>query len=115
MDVLEFFRERRRMCTFFGDSCHDCPANTEGYCIAFDEDEEAVPIVEKWSIEHPRKTRQSEFLKIYPHVLTNKTDGFIEICPADLIPDYRDDTGHCNRRNIYCIDCRREFWLQEIE
>lgn len=28
MDALEFFRERRRMCTFFGDSCHDCPANT---------------------------------------------------------------------------------------
>lgn len=55
MDVVEFFRERRRMCTFFGNGCHDCPANTESYCIAFDGDEEAVPIVEKWSAEHPAK------------------------------------------------------------
>ena len=34
MDILEVFRERRRMCAFFDDGCHDCPANTESYCIA---------------------------------------------------------------------------------
>lgn len=32
-------------------------------------EEEAVAIVEKWSAEHPKKTRQSEFLKIFPTVI----------------------------------------------
>lgn len=27
MDALEFIREKRRMCKFYGDSCHGCPAS----------------------------------------------------------------------------------------
>lgn len=114
MDAVKFIKERNRMCKSFGD-CSNCPAGKNTCCNTYEWQEELVAVVEKWSTEHPRKTRQSEFLKICPHVLINKIDGFIEICPADLIPDYRDDTGRCNRRNIYCIDCRREFWLQEVK
>lgn len=111
MDILEFFRERRRMCAFFDDGCRDCPANAESCCIAFDGDEEAVPIVEKWSAEHPRKTRQSIFLEQYPYAKC--FNGIVIICPEMLdtsfsCPIEADD-------NINCNDCCRKFWSEEIE
>lgn len=115
MDALEFVRERNRMCKSFGGKCNNCPADRNTCCNTFEWQEELVAVVEKWSAEHPCKTRQSEFLKMYPHAFINKLYGFIEICPADLIPNYRDDTGHCNRKGIDCISCRREFWAQEVE
>lgn len=114
MDILEFFRERRRMCAFFGDGCHDCPANTESYCIAFDGDEEAVPIVEKWSAEHPRKTRQSIFLEQYPEIELDKS-GRIKLCPATISKSYRSNDGGCKNLSDNCSDCCHKFWGQEIE
>ena len=47
MDALEFFRERKRMCGSFGNVCYNCPATNGISCIAFDREEEAIPIVEK--------------------------------------------------------------------
>ena len=115
MDALEFVRERNRMCKSFGGKCNGCPADSNVCCNTLEWQEDLVAIVEKWSAEHPRKTRQSEFLNMYPYAFINKLYGFIEICPADLIPNYRDDTGHCNKKGIDCISCRREFWTQEVE
>ena len=63
MDALEFVRETNRMCKSFSISCGSCPAKKHGNCTATIWDEEIVPIVEKWSKEHPRnKTRQDVFL-----------------------------------------------------
>ena len=53
MDALEFVRERNRMCKSSGRGCNDCPANDIDDCIAAHSDEGIVPIVEKWSKEHP--------------------------------------------------------------
>ena len=114
MDILEFFRERRRMCAFFNDGCHDCPANTEDYCIAFDKDEEAVPIVEKWSAEHPRKTRQSIFLEQYPETNLDSS-GRIMLCPGVISKAYRNSYGWCKNPDDNCSDCCHKFWMQEIE
>lgn len=123
MDAVKFINERNRMCKSFGDRCEGCPAfgtDEDALCCAVEKESSLdataqITIVEEWSAAHPLKTRQSEFLKMYPYTFINELYGFIEKCPADLIPNYRDDTGHCNRRNINCIDCRREFWLKEIE
>lgn len=122
MDAVKFIDERDRMCKSFGERCKGCPgfdAYEEALCLVDREstlDATAqVAIVEEWSTAHPRKTRQSEFLKIYPEAQINKKYGFIEICPADLITIFRDDTGHCSREDIDCTNCRREFWLQEVE
>ena len=123
MDAVEFVKERQRMCKSFGNRCTGCPAFdacTDGTCCAVDLESTLdattqVAIVEKWSAAHPRKTRQSEFLKMYPETKISENCGFIEICPADLITNYRDDIGGCSRKDINCINCRREFWLKEIE
>ena len=78
MDAIEFVRERNRMCRSFSD-CSNCPADRNTCCDTFEWQEELVAIVEKWSTEHPRKTRQSEFLKHFPYA--ECFNGIVIICP----------------------------------
>ena len=108
MDALEFIRERNRMCKSFGIECENCPANKDSCCIEFNLDEEIIPIVEKWSKENPRKTRQSLLLEQYPYARSD--DGVIMICPKMLDTSFScplDD-------NIDCAACKRGFWMQEV-
>lgn len=110
MDALEFIRERNRMCKSFGDGCMSCPFYKEdNHCMAILWEEEMVPIVEKWSEEHPRKTRQSKFLEQYPNARIDSWN-VLRVCPADI---YGDDV--CLNDVAYCSDCCRDFWSQEIE
>ena len=117
MDALEFLRERRRMCNSHM-HCEGCPLE-EGKCVvssvALDEDyKRIITAVEQWSKEHPRKTRQSVFLKQYPEA---DIDGYgvMTICPAKLFKAYRSGNSRCKNPGKLCIDCRREFWMQEVE
>ena len=58
----------------------------------------------------PKKTRQSEFLKMYPNA--RMLNGVIDICPKHV-------DGNCDRCRIYakrpCIECHKDYWLQEVE
>lgn len=111
MDALEFIRERNRMCKSFGDGngCMSCPFYKEGNrCMAILWKEEIIPIVEKWSKENPCKTRQSIFLEQWPEAWRDG-GGILSICPQ-----YLDKNLKC-RRDYGCNDCRREFWMQEVE
>lgn len=112
MDALEFIREKNRMCKSFGDGegCMSCPVYKEGNrCTAILWKEEIIPIVEKWSKENPRKTRQSLLLEQYPSA--QSVNGVIMICPKML-----DTSFSCPiNDNIDCSACRHEFWMQEIE
>lgn len=65
MDVAEFFSEFRRMCKSFND-CTKCQYHGNKCDNANEIFEKTVAVVEKWSQEHPRKTRQSEFLNMCP-------------------------------------------------
>lgn len=119
MDAVKFIKERNRMCKSFDESCKGCPA--------FDADENTlcctvgqgsplnamtqIAIVEEWSAAHPRKTRQSEFLKIFPHPALD-SDGVIAIQPCEVIVDACKDSNDYKRTN--CWACRREFWMEEI-
>lgn len=108
MDAVEFVKERNRMCKSFGRDCCDCPADKDVCCDAFEWQEELVAIVEKWSAEHPCKTRQSEFLKQYPNA--KLIDGILAFCPKMI-----DTSLSCpNYNDIDCLYCRREFWMEEI-
>ena len=78
----------------------------------------AVKFVERWAAEHPIKTRQSEFLKLFPEARIDKTTGVLTICPAELTKECRDDRGACGAYSVetcVCEPCRREFWLAEVE
>ena len=112
MDAVEFLKERTRMCNFYMSTCINCPGNKVEYCAtlcaaAID----LVPIVEQWSKEHPVKTRQSEFLKMFPNASVGY-NGTLVICPSQA------DTkavAECVRSERNCDKCKHDFWLKEIE
>ena len=70
----------------------------------------AVKFVERWDAEHPIKTRQSEILKMFPGSDIDEMDGGLTLNPCIFYPKMREE---CAGRR--CSDCRREFWLAEVE
>lgn len=119
MDAVEFLKQFNRMCKAYNDDgCKECPAYKYRCGEEFDEQEEdGVSIVEQWAKEHPVKTRQSEFLKMFPNARI-ESDGMPSICP--IVVDKRchnkdDDALFCLVRDEEeCRKCRRDFWLAEI-
>ena len=116
MDAIEFIRERNRMCaTYTPKRCEGCPADNYGgcgvTCIMIDkiDTERLVPIVEKWSSEHPHKTRQSVFLEQWPKARVG-VDEVLVVPPCYIEPSLR---SMCSDK--VCADCRREFCMQEVE
>lgn len=74
-----------------------------------------VEAAEQWAAEHPVKTRQSVFLEQYPETRLMQ-DGIIKICPSAVSAAYREKDGSCAiLRSGSCTECRREFWLAEVE
>ena len=106
MDAVEFIRQVRRMGKQKG----------EAICFKLEEiDTEIVEQVEQWAKEHPVKTRQSEFLKMWPDAEIGD-DGYPSVAPCQLYKDMeeKDENGVCCK-NCGCGICRRDFWLKEIE
>ena len=113
MDAVEFIKERQRMCLLHKDGCFGCPLESKK-CGGFRNvnAEEIVREVEGWSATHPHKTRQSVFLEQWPDA-DRDNKGVIALCPK-----YVNRGVTCQRDNTLfkmCDDCRREFWMQEVE
>lgn len=119
MDAVEFIREEIRMCASYQD-CTGCPLYDTGYCSVSpkkrtqEEASEIAQRVEKWAAAHPRKTRQSEFLENYPTAQIDE-NGYLEVCPCALCDTYRDKYGGCANYGVGCSECRKDFWLKEVE
>ena len=118
MDALEFLMERNRLCGSYK-GCAGCPFGATE-CVVRDmtpEDncKQIVTAVEQWSKKHPRKTRQSVFLKQWPDAIISY-DGLPEVAPCQLCVGliHGKSTGDCEKRGL-CAKCRREFWMQEVE
>lgn len=117
MDALEFLKERKRVCYLY-DECDKCPFDSKCLGIINKSDEELkkiVDITEQWSKEHPRKTRQSVFLEQWPDAIISQ-DGLPEVAPCQLCVGLirGKSTKDCEKRGL-CAECRREFWMQEVE
>ena len=113
MDVIEFFSEFRRMCKSSSD-CAKCEYHGNKCDNANEIFEKTVAMVEQWSREHPHKTRRSAFLEQYPEAQIDDND-VLSVCPAVISPSHRRDGGGCLNISKKCADCRREFWMQEVE
>lgn len=120
MDAVEFLKERKRLCEVYFEKteCKECPLENMGcwtadFCTD-DSCEKVIAIVERWSKEHPHKTRQSVFLEQYPEVDIDER-GVMRLCPKYISAAHRGNNGGCKNPEKLCIDCRREFWLQEVE
>lgn len=120
MDALKFIEERNRMCDYYtkedgAEGCADCPECDSACNVVRFVTPEYIADVEKWSQEHPRKTRQSEFLKMFPTARLDY-DGVLVVCPADIDVSKRDaDDGECVDSLGGCENCCREFWMQEVD
>ena len=106
MDAVKFIEEHRRMYKFTG---KHLPTLAEGIPA-----EDVVKEVEEWSAAHPRKTRKSVFLEQYPEALVF-SEGTLCACPVLFSSEYRNAYGGCASPYESCTDCRREFWMQEVE
>lgn len=106
MDAVKFIEEHRRMYKVTG---KHLPTLAEGIPA-----EDVVKEVEEWSAAHPRKTRQRVFLEQYPEALV--FDGeTLGMCPVVFSSEYRNAYGGCASPYGSCAECRREFWMQEVE
>ena len=113
MDAVKFIKESKRLCKA-QESCDKCAVKIGGCCIThiFAEEnsaEKTVAIVEQWAKDHPVKTRQSEFLKMFPKAEIK--DNVLWMCPKYIRYDYRPKE---NCYEISCGDCKRKFWLAEV-
>lgn len=60
------------------------------------------------------RERQSVFLEQYPEAYVHE-DGYLEMRPLEVSAAHRDADGCCSTFGRLCSDCRREFWMQEVE
>lgn len=112
MDAVEYVKALRRLCRS-KIKCSECQLlNKEESCCITDIGEyaeKAVQIVEQWSKDHPIKTRQSEFLRMFPNAMINESDEILCITPCNIEGE---SIGCPNGKS--CGDCRREYWLTEV-
>lgn len=113
MDAVEFLKTLRRMC-----NCECCNCEFRKRLSVFEtctawrktHPDEAVAIVEQWDAEHPVKTRQSEFLKLFPGADVGETDGCLTLNPCTIYGKMRKECA-----GKLCHECRKAFWLAEVE
>ena len=125
MEALEYEKARIRMCQTIilkEGRCSACPLydGLKLRCmiaasVVTKPDEDAikknVDKVIKWAKDHPVKTRQSEFLKIFPNTQMNVEGDVIWMCPKYIDENHKPKE---NCHNIRCSDCKRGYWLEEV-
>lgn len=115
MDAVEFFKTVKRLCKNQG--CDGGPVCKNNTCMvmlmariygASDESiEETISKVEQWAKDHPVKTRQNKFLKMFPDA--DLCRDVIDISPCSIEKEMR---KCCGDRN--CGECKRTYWLAEV-
>lgn len=122
MDAVEFFKTANRLCE---KGCAKCPIRKKDICMvrrmarlgdtSVEDIKEMVSKVEQWAKDHPVKTRQSEFLKMFPNAKfpNAKTDGGVIIfCPRGFLPKGEAE-AYCEKHDE-CIECCKDYWLTEV-
>lgn len=131
MDAVEFLKEAKRYCRWCKNTTQDGKKRLCEVCY-FEKLNDLfnlppmaycnfVETIEQWAKEHPVKTRQSEFLKIFPNA-KKSPNGVIDICPKQFDPE-KYIAKEFEDRCIYsftmtehpCDKCCHDFWLKEIE
>ena len=125
MDAVKFLKEALNFCKKQPscDACEllnekmmfTCALNISEDSMSAKDPEKLVGIIERWSAEHPVKTRQSEFLKMFPNA--KMLNGVISVNPCEV------DTENCGvdsesewcQKCDSCESCHKDYWLAEVE
>ncbi len=112
--TVNFAREYSRMCKRM--ECNECPANpanndTDYDCerLLYSYPEVAIEIVQKWSDEHPQKTRLDDLLEKHSGVVV-ESNGCPTFYPVAL--------GYCNNCDL-CKwadgDTHKHCWHEPVD
>ena len=106
---------------FADDECAGCPLHDFRCELENANSEELAKINEiilNWCKEHPIKTRQDEFLKMFPNAekLSNNVVN-VNPCQVDKKIFVGLTTIDCITSKGYncCAQCKNEYWLAEVE
>ena len=116
MDAVEFLKTVNRLCKNQS-GCEKCLICENGTCMAGFGDvsvksiDETVSKVEQWAKDHPVKTRQSEFLKMFPNARIDDS-GVLIFCPKEFSQVGARST-YCEKHEN-CKECRKDYWLAEV-
>lgn len=107
MDAVKFIKAIKQM---LGAGAAD--STVQKYISAYKKNdcEGMVKAAEQWVADHPVKTRQSVFLKLFPGADVGETDGCLTLDPCNV---YKKMRKECEGRK--CSECRKEFWFTEVE
>ena len=111
MDAVEFVKAVTRM---LKSGTIDCAIQKYISAQKKNDYEGMVEAAEQWAAKHPAKTRQSVFLEQYPKAKLTE-DGVLALCPIAISSECSGENGRCVSFNRKCGNCRREFWLAEVE
>lgn len=124
MDAIKYIKTLRRLCKMqktCNGCLYGCPLRLNGDCIAglcddglCDGAEKAAQIVEQWSKDHPVKTRQSEFLKMFPNA---NSKIITRLLPCSI--DSNMKPLRCAKYGYLSITCRcdrccDDYWKEEV-
>lgn len=117
MDMLKYLRIRNRLCDYHQGNCPECEFagwyGVQQACeaVARKDPKKAVEIVERWGKAHPGRTRQDDFLKLFPHAKAD-IDGNLDIAPCAIEGKTCPEMGS---GGLTCRECRQKYWSEEVE
>lgn len=115
METRDFLSAVTRICSD-NECTDDCPVRF--YCMnsldknTKDNIEKVEKVVEEWLKDHPVKTRQTEYKKVFPNCLL-RDDGYPAADPCFIMGSYSSGDD-CDKFST-CNECRKEFWNKVIE
>ena len=123
MEAIKLLEEAKRMCESHS-VCEACLLFADGDSCAINAERKSSPqelkriveSVQKWSSEHPKVTRLSNLLRIFPDLFLDNARF-----PSGCVRDY-DQMHDCPIKkgaligNTFdsCVVCKQQFWNQEI-
>lgn len=117
MDAVEYIKVLRRLCEM-QKICNKCPLHGEHGCICTyrcEDAEKVVHIVEQWAKDHPIKTRQREFLKLFPNADMQRINTLFPCVMDQTIKPRRCVKYESFSSPKKCVECRKDYWHEEVD
>ena len=114
MDIVKFFKNRKRMCDKFVDRCEACPL-FQYECNMNDPQsdiEDVIKIVEQWTKNNPERTMIQDFFEKFPNAPKEEDGTPLDICPSYCgYTDELNSLSVCENFNQNCLKC----WSRPLE